>query len=100
MRSVSEQMRAPTGSRGIINVSPERLNQLIESEITHFAMKAPSPVTLQQILDVPEPHRVAKFLHTELPTRFAIRIKQLESLPQCDQVEKLQAVRNVFVESF
>eukprot|EP00820_Chromera_velia_P017956 Cvel_27141.t1-p1 / transcript=Cvel_27141.t1 / gene=Cvel_27141 / organism=Chromera_velia_CCMP2878 / gene_product=[Pyruvate dehydrogenase (acetyl-transferring)], putative / transcript_product=[Pyruvate dehydrogenase (acetyl-transferring)], putative / location=Cvel_scaffold3338:1-1933(-) / protein_length=251 / sequence_SO=supercontig / SO=protein_coding / is_pseudo=false len=68
------------GSSSVI-LSQERLDQLLESEITHFALQSQPPVTLHQILSVKDTKVAARFLHEALPARFANRIKSIEALP-------------------
>lgn len=46
-----------------------------------MAALQPHPVSLKQVLDALEPHRSAKFLHTEYPIRCSERILLIESIP-------------------
>ena len=45
--------------------------ELLESEITHFAVKNQQPVTLQQFLALKSLDDCGRFIHEELPVRFA-----------------------------
>ncbi|CEM37807.1 unnamed protein product [Vitrella brassicaformis CCMP3155] len=73
---------------------------LLESEITHFALKRQDPVTLRKILSVKSVWVVADFISHELPVRFASRIKQLEALPTHPDVMFISRVRSIYAESF
>ena len=81
-------------------MDPLPFSPLLESEIEEFARKGPTALRLGDILEKSEPHQAAAFLRTELPIRFAARIKQLDRLPYCEEIPKLRQVRQTFVRSF
>jgi len=45
-------------------------------------------------LDCLEPHRAAKFIHTDVPKRFALRIRMIESLVGWQSVPELVTARD------
>lgn len=100
MRSL--RARAVEKSQEPVQLSAARLQQLLEAEITSLAMRGSQPMTLQQILDLAAASdgQLARFLHEELPVRFAQRIKMLEALPRWFEMPSIAAVRNMYMQSF
>jgi len=60
----------------------------------------PHPVNLREVLSTLEPWRMAKFLHTEAPIRFAERIRWIEDLPGWEEVDDLRAVHDKHIRAF
>ncbi|CEM00650.1 unnamed protein product [Vitrella brassicaformis CCMP3155] len=83
-----------------VTLSKERLDQLLDSEITHFAFKKQVSVSLRDILALNTPRDTARFIHEELPVRFAARLKQLESLQGYQDIPLLMRVKSTYSESF
>lgn len=82
-------------------LSHERFEQLLEAEITTLALQEARAMTLQSILDYTEnAGELAALLYTELPTRYAQRIKMLESLPDWRRLPEIVHVRQMYVTSF
>jgi len=78
-----------------------RLEQLLEAEITTLGLMDCRPMTLENILNsTRDANDLAYLLHEELPVRYAQRIKMLEALPSWEQVQSIQLVRNMYVQSF
>lgn len=117
--------RNARGSRGantLVDLPDERLCEFLSAEITLLASKAPTPLSLRQIVDVarggsgvvgttsrpacaalaaPELwQRGAKVLLRELPIRFAHRIKQIEFLPEWRSSRDLAELRDLYFQSF
>jgi len=81
----------------------DRLDQLLEAEITTLSLREPQPLTLQHILALaPSANegQLADFLHEELPVRFAQRIKMMEALPDWQSKVSIASVRQMYVTSF
>jgi len=84
-----------------MQVSKQRLEELLESEIVHFARALkPHPMTLQQILQLREPESLRDFLLEELPIRFARRLQLIESLPEWNKVPHMRVIRSLYSDAF
>jgi len=71
-------------------VSTELLNRLLRIQAIHLARSEDlRPVSMHEILDCQEPHKLAKFIQTEVPKRMAVRIGMLESLKGWQEVPEL-----------
>jgi len=57
------------------------LDDFIRAEIDRFSAMSPHRCSLQEILSMREPWRAAKFIHNEVPVRYAERIRSIESIP-------------------
>eukprot|EP00929_Paragymnodinium_shiwhaense_P103877 TRINITY_DN67711_c0_g1_i1.p1 TRINITY_DN67711_c0_g1~~TRINITY_DN67711_c0_g1_i1.p1 ORF type:complete len:481 (+),score=115.42 TRINITY_DN67711_c0_g1_i1:62-1504(+) len=87
----------------IVTVSADRLEQLLEAEITDISLREPKSMTLHNLLDLTsgaDSTELAKLLHEELPVRFAQRIKMLEALPDWESKVSIAIVRQMYVTSF
>ena len=79
-------MRAFAGSgrrtfclAGIPGLSKERLDQLLTSEISSYALKRSTPHSLKSLLD---PQTLcSRHMHEDIPCRLAHRVRQLQALP-------------------
>ncbi|CEL91698.1 unnamed protein product [Vitrella brassicaformis CCMP3155] len=98
--AISHGVRAVATAASSVTLSRQRINQLLEGEITHFALKAQRPLDFQQIINIRNIQETARFLHAELPVRFANRIRSLEELPGWRSIPALVDVRTSYVESF
>eukprot|EP00923_Selenidium_pygospionis_P027053 GHVN01048569.1.p1 GENE.GHVN01048569.1~~GHVN01048569.1.p1 ORF type:complete len:269 (+),score=21.91 GHVN01048569.1:35-841(+) len=85
---------------GSVMLSRDRLDQLLQSEISHFALKQARPFTLKEIISHRNRDKFTTFLYDELPVRFATRIKLLESIKNFETEPFLLHTRNLYVESF
>mmetsp|Transcript_9204 Transcript_9204/g.20523 ORF Transcript_9204/g.20523 Transcript_9204/m.20523 type:complete len:444 (+) Transcript_9204:127-1458(+) len=85
---------------GVDDLSGDVLEGFIDSEIARFAPMVPRPLSMQEVLEMLEPERIAKFLHVEVPVRYAERLRWIEQIPEWDTVPELRAVhtrhRNAF----
>lgn len=84
----------------LISITRHRLDQLLESEIVHHSLIKPQNLTLQKILKIKDYRDVTQLLGEELPTRYAVRIKLLESIPGWERQKNLRHVRKVYADSF
>ena len=83
-----------------ISVPKRRLDSMLESEITRFAMLQPNPLTLRRILSHSDPRYLAHFLSDEIPIRYAVRLKFIESLNKWETNPRLKEVHNIYLQSF
>ncbi|CAJ1375976.1 unnamed protein product [Effrenium voratum] len=86
---------------GTVEVSKQRFEELLESEMVHFAraMK-PHPMTLQQILHLRDPTELREFLLEELPIRYARRVQLIESLPGWNSFGSMRMIRSLYFDAF
>mmetsp|Transcript_46962 Transcript_46962/g.140213 ORF Transcript_46962/g.140213 Transcript_46962/m.140213 type:complete len:455 (+) Transcript_46962:75-1439(+) len=78
----------------------EDIGDFIEEEIKHFAPMRPRPLTMQEVLDMLDPPRIAKYLHVEVPVRYAERIRWIQDIPGWEEIPELVEVNNVHVQAF
>jgi len=83
-----------------VMVSQERMKQFMRAELSYFQQRQPKPMKLEQIVHTSHPFLVARLVHTELPIRFAARIKHVESWPDWEQHRDLVEIHKIFCESF
>jgi len=87
--------------QAMVNLSRERHESLLESEMVHFARALePHPITLQEILAHRNADVLRKFLLEELPIRFARRVELIERQPAWDRTPHLRQVRKVYADGF
>jgi len=67
-------------------------DEFIRSEVARFALKSPRPLSMQDVLDMLDPERIAKFLHVEVLVRFAERIRSIQDIPEWEEVPELADV--------
>jgi len=75
-------------------------DSVLRSEIMRFVNMRPNPLSLQQVLDMLEPWRSARFIVSEMPIRYAERIRMIEQLPGWEQKQDLVDVHRSHVETF
>lgn len=84
-------------------ISQERLDQLLEFEITGLAHQDSHPLTLGCVLEMASTNcetTLARLLYEELPVRFAQRVKMIEALPDWQNKTSIAHVREMYVASF
>mmetsp|Transcript_91549 Transcript_91549/g.262199 ORF Transcript_91549/g.262199 Transcript_91549/m.262199 type:complete len:408 (-) Transcript_91549:153-1376(-) len=70
-------------------------------DVTIFAAMRPTPVTLVSILEIVEPRQLAKFLHTEVPIRYAERIRLIEDgIPEWKEVPDIRDIHEMHLRTF
>jgi len=72
----------------------------LRADIAAFAAKRPRPVSLQEVLGDPDPRRLAKFIHSEVPVRYAERIRWIEEIPSWADIPELADVYARHVKTF
>ncbi|CAK9022889.1 unnamed protein product [Durusdinium trenchii] len=86
---------------GTVEVSKQRFEELLESEMVHFARALrPHPMTLQQILHLTDPTALRTFLLEELPIRYARRVQLVESLPNWKSYPSMRMIRSLYADAF
>lgn len=85
----------------MVQLSKERHENLLESEILHFryAMK-PHPITLQQILAQHDAAALRGFLLEELPIRWSRRLHLIESMPRWSEFPHMRVIRSLYSDAF
>eukprot|EP00929_Paragymnodinium_shiwhaense_P120723 TRINITY_DN92756_c0_g1_i1.p1 TRINITY_DN92756_c0_g1~~TRINITY_DN92756_c0_g1_i1.p1 ORF type:complete len:409 (+),score=64.25 TRINITY_DN92756_c0_g1_i1:60-1286(+) len=84
-----------------VQVSRQFFEQLVESEIVHFARAlTPQAITLQEILAHKDPEPLRHFLLEELPIRYARRVHLLQSLPHWQNYEEISVLREYYGNAF
>jgi len=80
----------------------QRLSTLadLDAEIREFAEMQPHPVTVDDLLSCLEPWRAAKFIHKEMPIRFAERMRWIESIPEWKDIWELSHVHGLHKKGF
>jgi len=85
----------------VVQLSKQRHEALLDSEIVHFARALkPHPMTLQEILNLREPEMLRMFLLEELPIRFARRLQLVESLPNWNNFPHMRVIRSLYSDAF
>jgi signal transduction histidine kinase len=72
----------------------------LESEIARFVPMQPMPLNMQEVIDMVEPERMAKYLHVEVPIRVAERIRWIEAIPAWDEIPQLAEVHRWHRDTF
>jgi len=102
--AVGEPRGPPAGRMALrmlaVAASELRDKRDMPDELAEFADRQPSPIPLQEILEMRETAELQQVLQQELPVRLANRIAHLDSLPDLDKVDQILAVRANFVQSF
>jgi len=73
----------------MVPVPESLLEQLLQTEAAYVASSQVRAVSMHEILDTMQAHRVAKFIHMELPKRIAVRMSMIESLVGWQMVPEL-----------
>jgi len=85
----------------VVQISKQRHEVLLDSEIVHFARALkPHPITLQQILAYSDAETLREFLLEELPIRFARRLHLIESLPKWNDFPHMRVIRSLYSDAF
>mmetsp|Transcript_99083 Transcript_99083/g.261633 ORF Transcript_99083/g.261633 Transcript_99083/m.261633 type:complete len:471 (+) Transcript_99083:43-1455(+) len=95
------------GSRLLLNsrhsafqISEERLHEFLQAEVSFFAQKESSSLTLKKVIDSSTPDTAAALAVQELPIRFAQRILQIEGLDGWRSSPELVEVHSLYSRSF
>ena len=58
------------------------------------------PLTMQEVLDMLDPQRIAKFLHVEVPIRIAERIRWIREIRNWQEIPELVEIEDAHVNVF
>jgi len=72
----------------------------LQADIAEFAAKRPRPVSLQEILSNLDLRGLAKFIHGEVPVRYAERIRWIEDIPDWAHISEFADVHDRHVQTF
>lgn len=72
----------------------------LDAEIKEFAQMQPHPVTINDLLTCLEPWRAAKFIHQEMPIRFAERMRWIEGISEWRDIWELSHVHGLHRKAF
>jgi len=72
----------------------------IKGELDHFVPMQPRPLSMQEVLDMLEPQRIAKFLHVEVPIRIAERIRWIQDIPNWEDIKELREIHTSHMKVF
>jgi len=92
--------KAPRRIKNAKTISEARLEELLNAEIVSLGLRNPTPFTIHEILSYKNTEELGKVLITELPVRYAHRIKLIQSIPKWHSSDQLRMVRNLYVQSF
>ncbi|CAJ1404871.1 unnamed protein product [Effrenium voratum] len=70
------------------------------ADVAAFASLEPHPRSVQYLMSTVDVSKIWAFLSTELPIRYAERIRSLEQVPHWEEVPDLVEVRDIHLDSF
>lgn len=70
------------------------------ADVAAFAALEPHPRSVQYLISTVDPKEIWDFLHTEMPIRYAERIRSLEHVPHWNSVRDLVRVHDAQTKSF
>eukprot|EP00930_Biecheleria_cincta_P100862 TRINITY_DN9248_c0_g1_i1.p1 TRINITY_DN9248_c0_g1~~TRINITY_DN9248_c0_g1_i1.p1 ORF type:complete len:460 (-),score=63.57 TRINITY_DN9248_c0_g1_i1:149-1495(-) len=80
------------GSQRSIQLTKERLDELLKAEMKYVATMPVRPVSMTETLSILEPDRISAFIQTEVPKRFAFRVRMVETLAGWESIPELVEV--------
>ena len=84
----------------MVEISKERYQSLINSDIIHWALLKQQPVSVNDVLEHTSVETLFRFLYKELPIRYAHRVKMIETLPNWHTIPDLVQLHAMNRESF
>eukprot|EP00930_Biecheleria_cincta_P048207 TRINITY_DN33555_c0_g1_i1.p1 TRINITY_DN33555_c0_g1~~TRINITY_DN33555_c0_g1_i1.p1 ORF type:complete len:413 (-),score=46.53 TRINITY_DN33555_c0_g1_i1:12-1250(-) len=76
-------------ANGLVSIAEERFDELVRAEVAYLANVPVLPVTTHQVLEWSDPHDMVPFIQSEVPKRFAVRIRLIENLVGWKEVPEL-----------
>ena len=64
---------------------------------SHGFLMVCRPLTMQEVLDMLDPQRIAKFLHVEVPIRMAERIRWIREIRNWQEIPELVEIEDAHV---
>lgn len=74
----------------MLEISQERLDQLLHAEVLHLATVPVQPVSMGEVITKNEPHELQHLIQREVPKRYAMRLRMIEGLSGWKEVAQLQ----------
>lgn len=94
-RALSRQWRQTgTSSEKIVYVARERLDELLDAEVGYLSNVPIHPFTLQEVLGLGSAESLAACILSDVPKRFAVRIRMIEGLAGWDQIPELNELHS------
>eukprot|EP00438_Fugacium_kawagutii_P009981 Skav234400 [mRNA] locus=scaffold873:202647:206363:- [translate_table: standard] len=89
-------------------VAENDVEEFIQQELDSFAPMAPrrranleqKPLSMQEVLEMLDPQRIAKFLHVEVPIRIAERIRWIRDIRNWQEIPELVEIEDAHVHVF
>jgi len=88
------------GSMIVPQMAEGDVEKFVETELDSFVPMQPRPLSMQEVLDMLDPARIAKFLHVEVPVRFAERIRWIRDIQDWQQIPELVEVEAAHMQVF
>lgn len=76
-------------ARQLVAVPEERFHELVAAEVSFLATVPVQPVSMQQIVTWCDTRDMVPFIQTEIPKRFALRIRLIETLEGWQEIPEL-----------
>lgn len=86
---------APSNDRDSITISKVRLDQLLRAEVAHLATVPMQPISISEILAIREPRELVKLIQSEVPKRYAMRLRMIEGLSGWQTVPQLKELHSM-----
>ena len=86
--------------RIVPQVAESDVEEFIQQEVDSFAPMQPRPLSMQEVLDMLDPQRIAKFLHVEVPIRMAERIRWIREIENWQDIPELVEIEDAHVHVF
>ncbi|CAL1153908.1 unnamed protein product [Cladocopium goreaui] len=94
-RALFRQTRsAGTSSDRFVYIARERLEELLDAEVGYLSKVPIHPFTLQEVLGLGSAESLAACILNDVPKRFAVRIRMIESLGGWDHIEELNKLHS------
>lgn len=78
----------------MVSISEQRLEEFMRAELMYLASTPARPVSMHQVLNCTLPRASAKFIQEDVPKRFALRIRMIETLNGWQSVPELVHVHD------
>lgn len=80
---------ASTGPNGYVYLPRGRLNELLCAEVGYMSTVPIRPLSMQEVLALVSSESLAELIHTDVPKRFAVRIRMIESLQGWETIPEM-----------
>eukprot|EP00439_Symbiodinium_sp_Y106_P058125 s15_g8.t1 len=80
---------ASTGPNGYVYLPRGRLHELLCAEVGYMSTVPIRPLSMQEVLALVSSESLAELIHTDVPKRFAVRIRMIESLQGWETIPEM-----------